>query len=395
MTRVLIVRGELVTPWELRPWLELGDGYEVRCLFIESNRHAPPAGLTLTRVRALRDVLPRGVLGDVAASLVGNRYLSAAEAFAWADVVHAEELGFWFAADAARRRSRSRFRLVQTVWETLPMLDAFRHRQARRHRKLVLAHTDRFLPATERAALALRLEGVAPERIEVCPPGIDVDRFAAAAASAAEPREHLIVSPGRLVWEKGHQDVIRALALLHRGIVGARDGAPLRPRLQIIGSGPERDRLRAHAEELGVGAAVEIGSVPYEEMPARFAAASAMVLATQAVASAAYHPFDIPRAFWEEQFGMVLAEAMAARLAIVTTTSGAVPEVMRGTPARMVAPGDWVGLAHALAEGPLSREPAARVDYPREVVERYSVRAAARRLAAVYADVLAGVPAGG
>ena len=36
--------------------------------------------------------------------------------------------------------------------------------------------------------------------------------------------EHTIVSPGRLVWEKGHQDVLRALAPLHRGIVPLPDG---------------------------------------------------------------------------------------------------------------------------------------------------------------------------
>ncbi len=51
------------------------------------------------------------------------------------------------------------------------------------------------------------------ERIAVCPPGIDYGAASRRAADAA-PRapEHTIVSPGRLVWEKGHQDVLRALA---------------------------------------------------------------------------------------------------------------------------------------------------------------------------------------
>lgn len=391
MTRVLIVRGQLVTPWELRPWLELDERFEVRCLLTRSNRFDRTEGLDYVEVRSLRDFLPRGPLGDLAALAVGDRYLSADEAFDWADIVHSEELGYWFAAQAARQRRVGGFRLVQTVWETLPMLAAYRNGPARRHRAEVLAHSDRFLAATERAALALRLEGVPESRIEVCPPGIDVGRFAGAARQdpAAAGVEHILLSPGRLAWEKGHQDVLRAVALLHRGIVGAGPGGPLRPRVQIVGSGPEEGRLRAHAEELGLGAAVEIGSVPYDEMPARFAAASAMVLATQASASMALHPADQPRAFWEEQFGMVLAEAMAARLAIVTTTSGAVPEVLSGAPATFVAPGDWVGLAHALADGPLRRGPGERVDYPPEILERYSTAAAARRLAAAYERVLA------
>jgi glycosyltransferase involved in cell wall biosynthesis len=389
MIRVLLVRGQLVTPWELRPWLSLGDDFEVRCLITGSNRFAPPEGLTLVDVRSLRDYLPRGPLGDLAALAVGDRYLAADEAFAWADIVHAEELGFWFSGDAARRRGRGDFALVQTVWETLPMLAAFRNRHARTYRERILAATDLFLPATERAALALRLEGVSQERILVCPPGIDTARFAAAAAPPAPTTEHVLISPGRLAWEKGHQDVLRAVALLHRGIVGAGAEGPLRPRLQIVGTGPEEARLRAHAAELGLTGAVQIGSVPYDEMPSRFAAASAMVLATQASASMGLHPADVPRAFWEEQFGMVLAEAMAAGLAIVTTTSGAVPEVVAGTPATLVAPGDWVGLAHALADGPLRRAPGERVRYPAEVLERYSTAAAARRLAAAYERVLA------
>jgi glycosyltransferase involved in cell wall biosynthesis len=386
---VLIVRGHLSTPWELRPWLELDDRFEVSYLLSGSNRFAKPEVLRAVPVRALRDLLPRGPLGELSATVLGDRYLSAKEAFAKADIVHGAELSFWFAADAARRRRRNGFRLVQTVWETLPLQIAYRNRQARRFREQVLAETDLFLPATERAALALQLEGVAAERMVVCPPGIDIARFAESSPDRP-PNAHTIVSPGRLVWEKGHQDVLRALALLHRGIVRTPADETVRPRLLIVGAGPEEARLRAHAADLGLSDVVEIRSVPYEEMPSVFARASAMVLASQASATAALHPFDIPRAFWEEQFGLVLAEAMAAGLAIVTTTSGAIPEVVRGAPVELVAPGDWPAIARALAAGPLSRTPAARVAYPSQIIERYSTAAAARRLGDVY-DGLVGL----
>ena len=408
MPRVLIVRGHLVTPWELRPWRELPERFEVSYLLTGSNRFATPEGLRAVPARALRDLLPPGVLGEAGAGVLGDRYLSAEEAFGEADVVHAEELSFWFAAEAARRRRRAGFKLVQTVWETLPHMATYRSRHARRYRELVLAETDLFLPATERAAQALRLEGVEEERILLCAPGIDVGRFAADPASSTStpasstpdpasstpgasrpaPSEHLLVSPGRLVWEKGHHDVLRALAALHRGIVRLPDGNPVRPRLRIVGAGPEERRLREHAAELGLAGAVEIGGVPYEQMPGVFASASAMVLASQSSASAAYHPFDVPRAFWEEQFGLVLAEAMGAGLAIVTTTNGAIPEVLAGTSAQLVAAGDWMGIARALAAGPLGRAPGERVDYPQELVRRYSTTAAAERLAAAYDRLL-------
>ena len=398
MPRILIVRGHLVTPWELRPWQELPERFEVSYLLTRSNRYTPPQRLRAVPARALRDLLPAGPLGEVGARVLGDRYLSAEQAFAAADVVHAEELSFWFAAEAAKRRRRYGFKLAQTVWETLPLLTAYRNRHARKYRDLVLAETDLFLPVTERAALALQLEGVSPERVTVCPPGIDTARFGAAPTGPAPtgpaptrqaPAGHTIVSPGRLAWEKGHQDVLRALALLHRGTIRTPDGEVVCPRLLIIGSGPEESRLRAYAAELGLSDAVEIRGVPYQEMPAVFAGASAMVLASQASATVALHPFDIPRAFWEEQFGLVLAEAMAAGLAIVTTTSGAIPEVVTGTPVELVAPGDWPAIARALAAGPLSCPAGARVSYPAEVVQRYSLTAAAERLAAAYDDLLA------
>ncbi|HTU79953.1 MAG TPA: glycosyltransferase family 4 protein [Solirubrobacteraceae bacterium] len=388
MPRILIVRGHQVTPWELRPWQDLPERFEVSYLLTGSNRFVAPEQLRAVRARALRDLLPAGPLGEAGAHMLGDRYLTGADAFARADVVHAEELSYWFAAEAAKRKRRYRFKLVQTVWETLPLLMSYRNRNARRHRERVLAETDLFLPATERAATALRLEGVSEERILVCPPGVDVERFAAVTGEPS-PARHTIVSVGRLVWEKGHHDVLRALAALHSGLIAIPGGLPTRPRLLIVGSGPEQARLSTYASELGLADAVELGAVAYEQMPLLFAGASALVLASQASASGAHHPLGVPRAFWEEQFGMVLAEAMAAGLAIVATNSGAIPEVLDGTPAQLVAPGDWMAIARALADGPLTRAPAARIAYPPDLVRRYSTAAAAERLAGAYERVLA------
>jgi glycosyltransferase involved in cell wall biosynthesis len=381
MPRVLIVRGQLATPWELRPWAKLPERFDVSYLLTRSNAFDTGSlPLRPEHVTSLRDRLPKGHFGSAIAGVVGERYLADAEPpYAAADLVHAEELSFWFAADAARRKRRHGFKLVQTVWETLPFLGTYRNRHARGYRDEVLAATDLFLPATERARQALLLEGVDDDRILVCPPGIDVERFGARASRP--PAEHVVLSPGRLVWEKGHQDVLRAVALL------ARSG--LRPRLRIVGRGPEEGRLRGYADELGVGDRVEIGPVRYDEMPDVFASASCMVLASLPTATAQLHPFDVPRAFWEEQFGLVLAEGMAGGLDILATESGAIPEVLDGQ-GTLFAAGDWPALARHLAEGPLARAPGERVAYPDELVRRYSTAAMADRLAAAYDRLLAG-----
>ncbi|HEY4095211.1 MAG TPA: glycosyltransferase family 4 protein [Baekduia sp.] len=388
MPRVLVVRGHQATPWELRQWETLSARFDVGYLRTATNGwDTGSVTLEAVPVRSRRDRLPKGRLGDVAALVAGDRYADGAdEAYAAADVVHAEELSYWFAADAARAKARHGFKLVQTVWETLPMMETYRRRATARFRDEVLAATDLFLPTTDRARIGLLLEGVAEEKIVVAAPGIDVDRFAAAVVPP--PAEHVIVAPGRLVWEKGHHDALRALALLHRGIVTLPGGTVARPRLRIVGSGPEEGRLRAYAQELGVADAVTFGSVPYDDMPAVFAAASALLLGSQSSAMGLRHPLDVPRTFWEEQFGMVFVEAMAAGLAIVATTNGAIPEVLDGQ-GTLVPGGDYVGMARALAAGPLSRPPGTRVTYPAELLQRYSVAAAADRLAAAYDRVLA------
>src|SRR4051812_19236146 len=128
MARVLIVRGHQVTPWELRPWQDLPERFDVAYLRTASNGwDTTGVELEAVPVGARRDRLPRGLAGDVPALLVGDRYTSGADAaFADADIVHAEELGYWFAADAARRKAQHAYRLVQTVWETLPFGATYR-----------------------------------------------------------------------------------------------------------------------------------------------------------------------------------------------------------------------------------------------------------------------------
>jgi glycosyltransferase involved in cell wall biosynthesis len=314
------------------------------------------------RVRALRDRLPRGRWGDLASQAPGDRYLGLEPHLSGVDIVHSAELGVWFSGQPAELKEKLGFRLVLTVWETIPFRDTFRAFRGRSYRRAALAHADLFLAATERARRCLVLEGADPTKIDVSSPGVDTERFRSAQALPGDG--HLVVSPGRLVWEKGHYDVIRALATLEQ-----------RPRLLIVGDGPERARLLQYAAELGLADRVEIRSVPYAEMPSVFASASCVVLAS------------LPIPLWEEQFGMVLAEAMAAGAPVLASSSGAIPEVV-GESAQLFAPGDWVELARLLSAGPLGRPAGERVAHDPELLHRYSLDAAADRLRGAYRRVL-------
>ena len=367
--RVVVLRGHHANIGELRPWELLLDRFEVE-IVTTARADQDIEGLRVPWITAAtrRERLPRGRLGTLATHAIGDAYADIESLVQGAAIVHTAELGPWFAAQPARLRRRHRFRLVVTVWETIPFRAVFRTSRAAANRRLMLAETDLFLPTTERARRCLLLEGAQPDRIQVVEPGIDVDRFAGGVAPDSQ-QSHMIVSAGRLVWEKGHYDVIRAL----KSVTGEAH-------LLIVGAGPERDRLLRYADDLDLRDRVEVRAVQYDEMPAVFGRASCVVLAS------------LPIRTWEEQFGLVLAEALAAGAPIIASSSGAIPEVLEGSGAPLFSPGDWIELADLLEAGPLSRPPGTRIDYPAEVVERYSTQAAAARLTVAYERVLATLP---
>lgn len=385
-SRVLLLRGHHPSVWGLRPFERLPERFLVRLAVTGGARWSlQDLELEQVPVRTLRDRIPLATLGTVATLALPDRVLGARDLYAGNDIVHAEELSLWFTAQAARLKQQVGYRLVATVWETLPLLDAFRTPHARRFRAATLAATDLFLAATRRAYDSLLLEGIPEEKVLLAYPGVDIERFSV--PPAENVGEHLLISPGRLEWEKGHHDVLRAVAALRRGLVPAPAEAVRTLRLLLVGGGPEKERLLSHAAELGIAEVVTIGGVPYEEMPDLYARASALVLASLPRSGCALHPADIPRCFWEEQFGLVLAEAIAAGLPMVVSTSGAIPEVTNKQ-ATYFAPGDWMAIARELAEGPLSRPPGTRIAYPGELLERFSIDAAAQRIADAYDRVL-------
>ncbi|HEV7772180.1 MAG TPA: glycosyltransferase family 4 protein [Conexibacter sp.] len=375
--RVVLLRGHHANVWDLAPWGALTDAYDVSALVTGSNVHQV-SGLAVRAVpvRTPRDGLPNGRVAGAIAYATGERYLRLERHLAGADVVHAAEIGTWYAAQAARLKPRLGFKLALTVWETIAWRETYRWPRERAYRRDTLAAADVFLATTERARAGLLLEGVPAERIEVCPPGVEVDHFAAAAAEvSAETSVHRLLSAGRLVWEKGHQDVLRAFAALRFGLFGP---ARTDVELEVVGSGPEEAKLKRYVADLGVADAVTfVPTVPYADMPARFARASCLVLAS------------LPVRAWEEQFGMVLVEAMAAGTPVVACATGAIPEVL-GDGGTLVGAGDWIGLARALADGPLSGPaPAKRVPPDRERLARFTADAAAARYRTAYERLLA------
>ena len=154
--RVVLLRGHSANPWDLRPWELLADRYDVRVLATGSNAFdLESLAVPVERVGALRDKLPRGRVGDLGALALGDRYLGLADALRGADVVHAAEIGVPYSHGPAVLKRGLGFKLVLTVWETIPFRSTFRTARAASNRRVLLAEADLFLPTTERARRCL------------------------------------------------------------------------------------------------------------------------------------------------------------------------------------------------------------------------------------------------
>ncbi len=119
----------------------------------------------------------------------------------------------------------------------------------------------------------------------------------------------VILYAGRLLEQKGVQDLIEAFVALRR-----RPGRPVK--LMIVGDGPYADALRQQAAATGLTEAeIEFRpAVSIRTMPMLMASANVFVLPS--------------RTEWCEQFGRVNAEAMLVGTTIVGSTSGEIPQVI-------------------------------------------------------------------
>jgi glycosyltransferase involved in cell wall biosynthesis len=114
---------------------------------------------------------------------------------------------------------------------------------------------------------------------------------------------------GRLVPDKGVDCLLRAVAGMHR------DGLPIE--CAIAGEGPELDRLSVLARELGIWALVHFrGRLHGDGVRKLLRSSDVLVLPSRRTKN------------WEEQFGLVLAEAMAEATVTVGSRTGAIPEII-------------------------------------------------------------------
>ena len=218
------------------------------------------------------------------------------------------------------------------------------------------------------------LAGFAPKaRVAVVPNAVSLPpaRASAAPASLAGPADSDAAIPGRILFlgrleaAKGTTELLDAVAHL----------APHFPQLRLVmGGSGDLEGFRRGAERRGIGARIDLpGWLDAAARDAELARASVFCLPSHA-----------------EGLPMAVLEAMAAGKAVVASSVGSIPELVRdGENGLLVPPHDGAALARALArlledEGLRSRLGASA----RKTVEaQYSTQAVCGRLAAIYNDL--------
>lgn len=186
-------------------------------------------------------------------------------------------------------------------------------------------------------------------------------------------REQFVVGyAGRLVAAKGLDVLIDAAAGL--------DGVVVR----LVGNGPLRERLVAHAARRGVTLELDSG-VRHEQMADAYAGFDVLVLPSRTTPT------------WAEQFGRVLVEALWCGVPVIGSDSGEIPWVIETTGGGLVVPeGDADALRAALAR--LRAAPELRAQLAARGGERaraqFGVEAVARELDRVLRAAVGRRPAG-
>jgi glycosyltransferase involved in cell wall biosynthesis len=121
----------------------------------------------------------------------------------------------------------------------------------------------------------------------------------------------IVLFTGRLLWVKGIIDLVQAASMLNS------DDTCSHVKYLIVGDGPDRELMQKHIASCKLQNRFHfMHRVEYERMPAILNTADMVVVPSSISCS------------WEEQFGMVIAESMACAKPVITTNTGAIPEVV-------------------------------------------------------------------
>lgn len=170
--------------------------------------------------------------------------------------------------------------------------------------------------------------GVAPDRIDIVPNGVDRELFKPRDRAEARRRlgldveKPLVLYVGHVTQAKGAFDLVRAFAAGGEHLRAAQ--------LVMVGDGAEHAACERLARELGVSASF-VGAQAHELVPGWLDACDLLALPS-----------------WNEGMPNVVLEALASGRRVVATRVGGIPDVVTSELGELVPPRDVPALAQAL-----------------------------------------------
>ncbi len=163
-------------------------------------------------------------------------------------------------------------------------------------------------------------------RLQIVPLGVEMPMSRSHAQTRKPGESARLLFVGQLKDYKGLHVLIEALAAL------VKVGTDIT--LGIVGTGPESDRLKKMAKELGVdGRAVFYGNVPDDKLPELYADCDVLVL---------------PSVSRREAFGLVVLEAFSAGKHVVASDIPGLNELVKRGGGELARPEDPASLADAI-----------------------------------------------
>lgn len=354
--KISIIRGAFLNPFEIQNYYPLSGRYKITC-FSSKFPISSKVKFPLKKLWSPTD-LPLPFKYQILNRLFKDaHYLVGLEkAIKNSDVAHVAETYYHYTLQAlsAKRKGLVK-KVVSTVWEVIP-----HNNETLPGRKKIKSvarnEIDHFIAVTEVAKQALIQEGVSPSKITVIPMGVDTKRFRPSKNKRKNPVNILFV--GRLVPEKGIGELLQSYSELKKHYPKIK--------LTLVGSGPLINQCKK------AGAIVK--QIPYSKIHLEYQAADIFCLPNK------------PTKTWQEQYGMVLVEALSSGLPIVTSSSPVMQEVC-GDSALYSLPGDSMQLTNQLSyllENKVERNRLSRLSR-RRAVKLYDHQKIARQVAKVYA----------
>lgn len=148
--------------------------------------------------------------------------------------------------------------------------------------------------------------------IEVMPPsGIDLDFFKPEVKDLRKElglqNKKVVLYCGRLIKEKGIYDLLNCVESVVSQVPSAH--------FLIVGRGPEFRPIKSWIEKKGTESVTILEWIEYKKMPALYNTADVFVYPSRKTEK------------WKEQFGFALIEGMACGVPVISTKTGAIPEV--------------------------------------------------------------------